>query len=351
MTLQVFKAGNGDAILIQFTDRLGVRRNILVDGGNHRPAFSENLSDYLLKNIVSTESIDLLVVTHLDQDHIKGALYLLETMNDGGSELRSLQIRQVWFNSRKTVSLEKPTYDISSGDMLKLENALGNLNGSTWYKRITCGFEVNLYGARITVLSPDIGILENYTDKYVNIDLDVAGHESDHALGLRELFEKEKKYAESGDEYLDSKLENAVSIAFLLEDNGKSVLMLGDAIPAVIDLAIDQLLNSRGLTHLDVDVIKLSHHGSRKSLSMKFLQKVRCQNYIISTNGKKSNLPNKSTIAKILLHSKRHPSQMINLFFNYLEVVQSLNFSTGEYREHNFSCIPPSHSYGSSISL
>lgn len=349
--LQSFKAGNGDAILIQFTDRVNIRRNILVDGGNLRSAFSENLSNYIIKNIVSTERIDLLVVTHLDQDHIKGVLYLLETMNEGGSELRSLQIPQVWFNSRKTVSLKKPTFDISSGDMLKLENALGNLNSSTWYKRITCGFEVNLHGARITVLSPDIETLENYTDKYEDVDLDVAGQESDYALGLRELFVKERKYAESGDEYLDGKLENAVSIAFLLEDNGKSVLMLGDAIPAVVDLAIEQLLNSRGLTHLDVDVIKLSHHGSRKSISMKFLQMVRCQNYILSTNGKKSNLPNKCTIAKILLHSKRDTSQMINLFFNYSEVIQSLNFSTGEYHEHNFSCVPPNHTYGSSISL
>jgi hypothetical protein len=84
---------------------------------------------------------------------------------------------------------------------------------------------------------------------------------------------------------------------------------------------------------------------------MKFLEMVRTFNYILSTNGKKSNLPNKSTIAKILLHQHRDSSQMINLFFNYSEVIEVLNISPGEYREHNFQCIPPDKTYGSSILL
>jgi len=348
MILQCFKAGNGDAILIQLADRLGIRRNILVDCGNLRSAFSENLSDYISKNIVPNEQIDLFIVTHPDQDHIKGALYLLDTINTSSSSLRSHQIPQIWFNSRKTLTIKNHTLDISADDMVKLEHKLENLNGSTWYKRITVGFEVDFYGARITVLSPDIDTLAKYTDKYGDYDVGATG--SDYPEGVRELFKKEWDYAESGNEYLDEKLENAVSIAFLMEHNGKSVLMLGDATPTIVDFAIKQLIDSRGIPHLAVDAIKLSHHGSRKSLSMNFLKMVRCHNYILCTNGKKSNLPNKSTIAKLLLHPTRDRSKMVNLFFNYSDVIASLNFSEEEYHEFNFSCIS-NQPYGSSMSL
>jgi beta-lactamase superfamily II metal-dependent hydrolase len=350
MILQCFKAGNGDAILIQLADRLGIRRNILVDCGNLRSAFSENLSDYISKNIVPNEQIDLFIVTHPDQDHIKGALYLLDTINTGGSALRSQHLPQIWFNSRKTLTINNPTFDISADDMLKLERKLEKLDSSTWYKRITTGFEVDLYGAKITVLSPSNDTLAKYTHKYRDCDLDVGSTESDYAEGIRELFKKEWDYAQSGNEYLDEKLENAVSIAFLVEHNGKSVLTLGDATPTIVDFAIKQLIDSRGIPHLAVDAIKLSHHGSRKSLSMNFLKMVRCHNYILCTNGKKSNLPNKSTIAKLLLHPTRDRSKMVNLFFNYSDVIASLNFSEEEYHEFNFSCIS-NQPYGSSMSL
>lgn len=87
--------GQGSSVVITFPDRTV----IVVDGGGfHDPAFDTG------KNIVAPylryrriKEIDILVLTHPDQDHIGGLPYLLETF----------KVKEVWTNGDGT---DTPTY-------------------------------------------------------------------------------------------------------------------------------------------------------------------------------------------------------------------------------------------------
>ena len=60
------------------------------------------------------------------------------------------------------------------------------------------------------------------------------------------------------------------------------------------------------------DAIKISHHGSLKN-NFAWIEKIKSKRYLISTNGKKHNHPDKEVIAKILQCNNKEKF----LYFNY----------------------------------
>ena len=105
---------------------------------------------------------------------------------------------------------------------------------------------------------------------------------------------------------------NGSSIAVLAEYGGKRALFTGDAHADILAAAIDRLVEP-GERTFAVDAFKISHHGSRRTLSSELLQKVHCPRYLISTNGSRHRHPDREAIARILKHGGRDKE----LFFNY----------------------------------
>jgi len=66
--------GHGDAAVLRFREGHQVR-TIVVDGGG--PEHSERLLAYLLRNAITT--VDLLVATHVDRNHITGLIPVVES--------------------------------------------------------------------------------------------------------------------------------------------------------------------------------------------------------------------------------------------------------------------------------
>ena len=73
MRLRVFHAGDGDCLLLTTADG----RHVLVDGGR-TGTFQENARPQLAELAAAGEPIDLVVVSHIDADHIAGVISLLE---------------------------------------------------------------------------------------------------------------------------------------------------------------------------------------------------------------------------------------------------------------------------------
>ncbi|GAA4115975.1 hypothetical protein GCM10022415_12720 [Knoellia locipacati] len=73
MRLRVFFAGDGDCLLLT----TGEGRHVLVDGGRTVP-FRENARPVLADLASAGEQVDLLVVSHIDADHIAGVISLLK---------------------------------------------------------------------------------------------------------------------------------------------------------------------------------------------------------------------------------------------------------------------------------
>lgn len=73
MNIYMFPALNGDCILVEYV----ASRYILIDGG-----YVDTYKTFLLPKLVEIADngsvIDVLVVTHIDSDHISGIIRMLE---------------------------------------------------------------------------------------------------------------------------------------------------------------------------------------------------------------------------------------------------------------------------------
>jgi len=98
--LEVLPAAHGDAIWLEYGDPRTPRR-IVVDGG---PAatYETGLHKRLLLLPVKDRRIDLLVVTHIDTDHIDGAIILLQA-----AEQLGINFGEIWFNGWEQLAKEK----------------------------------------------------------------------------------------------------------------------------------------------------------------------------------------------------------------------------------------------------
>src|SRR5690606_36139536 len=103
MKIEFLKAFNGDSIWISFFEDY-IPRNILIYGGiGDTFKNSSNVKGDLYKLIDKIrhekQFIDLLVLTHFDDDHIGGILRWLNKDKEA-----SKLIKKVWFNSGKEIA-------------------------------------------------------------------------------------------------------------------------------------------------------------------------------------------------------------------------------------------------------
>lgn len=91
------------------------------------------------------------------------------------------------------------------------------------------------------------------------------------------------------------------------------MLFLGDANPKIcVDGA-----KSMGITFpYNVDLIKLSHHGSKANTSNRLLKSFPTQYYLVSTDGSGMKVPNKAVLAHLLAVNENN-KEPIWLFCNY----------------------------------
>lgn len=107
---------------------------------------------------------------------------------------------------------------------------------------------------------------------------------------------------------------NGASIAFVAEFGGKRVLLAADAHSEVLEAALQPLANAEGGTYR-LDLLKVCHHGSKANTSPDFFRMIDCTRFAFSTNGtRKHKHPDAETIARLL---KADPGREKTLYFNY----------------------------------
>lgn len=98
------------------------------------------------------------------------------------------------------------------------------------------------------------------------------------------------KWVDNNGEYSD----NNSSIVLQLNYKNKKYLFTGD-----IENKVENELIKRN-TLEDIDVLKISHHGSNSSTSEKFLNTVKPENAIISSGSTYKEFPNEKCLKRIL---------------------------------------------------
>lgn len=375
LNLEMLPAAHGDCLWIEYGDGQQTRR-ILIDGG---PAHTyPALRARILHLPLDARHFELLVITHIDGDHIEGIVRLLQD-----AESLGCSFARIWFNGypqlNKVPDPAGAPLGAQQGEMLGLliaqyEKRIGE---KVWNKDLPDGLamldrakalpRITLPGdCQLTLLSPDdTRLLELKTewDKVLHKSNwksgdaatvmralhasrtlkplgDVLGDEGSEAEDLAGRFEFPDPLGRDqmaspgdtlgGDEDAepganaafggDTSEANGSSIALLLEFPARQptvrLLLAGDAWAEVLEASIDQLLTERGGTRLAIDAFKLPHHGSVANISATLLGKLRCARYLVSTSGAIFRHPHARTINLLIeASSARGETQ---LHFNYL---------------------------------
>jgi hypothetical protein len=286
---------------------------MVIDGG--RASAYPHLRDRLSKIAKAGQTLELYVLTHIDADHIEGALAYLR------DDKRPLIPQQVWYNGRREMA-STGTRSMTQGDAYSIAlAALGwpvNASFSDGVAKIeSAPTVIEVAGLSVTMLSPDerhlAALGQKWTQWYQQQDLRRRGSVRMAAkrppvpnpLIVEDLIAPGPS---------DTELPNGSSIAFLAEWRGRRILFGGDAHPDVLASSLEPLAANEGGRYR-VDLLKASHHGSAKNTSRRLIELLDCRRMAVSTNGNLHGHPDPQAIALFLHYG---PEGTKDLYFNYV---------------------------------
>lgn len=294
--LTMMPGEDGDCLLLEYGDG-AVTRRMLVDGGR---AGSYPLIRPRLAALGGP--IDVLVVTHVDQDHILGVLALLDDRE------RPVELGDVWFNGYDQL-LDAEGFGAQDGERLTSAILAQNLpwNAAFGGRSIEVGRPLTWFddGSALTVLSPDRTQLAKlapvWAAECARQGL-IPGRDPVAAVPGFESFGSVNVDTLAAARFTpDSSKTNVTSIGFLFEFEGKRIVFTGDADDRRLAASLRPLAEAEG-GRLRVDALKVAHHGSDNNLSTDLLDILDCKRYLISTSGSRHGHPNDVAMARILKH-------------------------------------------------
>jgi beta-lactamase superfamily II metal-dependent hydrolase len=368
--VESFPASYGESFLITL---IGERTtNILIDMG-----LKDTYNKYIRKRLVElnnkNEGIDLLVFTHIDDDHISGGIKFFEE-NICNEISKMISVQNVWHNSYTHISkLDSDGYshlkkcDVKdTNELTTRKNSLvsditpqsatylsdlilkgaykWNINDLPICIDTTAQHQIN-DEVKIRVLTPSSTILKELKteweqkfleDKFRNIrdkriyekDRNVCFELSIIESHIKEELNESKRnlitdistgYKDKLTDYIENinektSLINQTSITFVLEFYGKKLLFMGDAPSATVAKELKNIYTKDDI--IELDLVKLPHHGSKHNISDEFLKLTKCNRYLVATNGVKHSHPDMHTLAKIV--SLQDTTENKVFYINYL---------------------------------
>lgn len=335
MKIKFLKAGSGDSILIQYE-----KHNVLIDGGNDTTYVKKELQLILQKD----EKIDLLVITHHDDDHIAGIISILKDVADEKYGRKKDFIKRVIFNSPRLIKnliggLEDNIGELSYKQADETERLLLKIDTEWKDKGITiAGEKINIGNVELTILAPQKEVLDNYSEEKRGALLS-GGKKCDWSTKLKAL----ERWVD--DNNLDTNIANSSSVVIQIKFENENILLSGDVTPKEFSRLLNKLYVENGNSPVHFDYLKLPHHGSHRNISDEVLSRIDCHNFIITTNGG-FKLPDKKAFLKILKSINRDSRKTVNFYFNYGELIPNLCISNEELKEYNFKLIVNNQEYG-----
>jgi hypothetical protein len=316
-------AGHGDALWIEYGDGKDCRR-WLVDCGTRQTA------THLMRRVEQVpekdRELELFVMSHIDSDHIGGALPFLRAAKQG------LRFRDLWFNGWRHISSQ---LGARQGEMFSTAIEDLDLPWNEWRESkaiVVDGDALPVHtlpgGMKLTLLSPGPEQLRRLAPSWAR-ELKRYGLEPGSQVDYSRFLKGTPSTSTDVDQLADtpfnpdSAVANGSSIAFLAEFGGASVLFAADAYSPVLTASVKRLIVDRGPERLRLDALKLPHHGSQNNLSVDLLNLLDCQNYLFSSNGDHFYHPDRQAVARTIKYGKYreiHPMVHFNYRSRYTEV-------------------------------
>jgi glyoxylase-like metal-dependent hydrolase (beta-lactamase superfamily II) len=313
--LEALRAKHGDALLLHYGTKAKPKLAV-VDAGPGgvyadavRPRLTEIRAERGLADDESLE-IDLMMVSHLDADHITGILELMRKLRDLRQAKKPLpwKIARFWHNAfddltggkaggaavastnsaLQTASVGDDLPQIEGSSLVLASVGQGRelrdlvkffgLDGNPPFNGIVKEPHkpIKLDGLELTVLGPDQKNLETL--------------QKDWAKKVKELLAKKSKAAKAElADYVDTSVYNLSSIVVLAKADGKTMLLTGDARGDFTLAALRKAGVLKPGKPLKVDLLKLPHHGSDRNVDQDYFDSIQAKHYVISADGKYTN--------------------------------------------------------------
>jgi beta-lactamase superfamily II metal-dependent hydrolase len=346
-SLDVLRARKGDCLMLHFGSEQDPHL-VLIDGGPsdvYGPFLKPRLQQIHQKRGLEEQEalpVDVVMVSHVDDDHIKGLLDLTREQRTNSPDIR-LDVTSLWHNSFDDLLKTKPDElmagfgtasfsaaaageaGIDSGSVLASLGANMRMNDDVEDKTTHQTVEVLSSIPQGRTLRDDAKALgwkpnHKFKGKLIlaaeaaksvtlgDLKLTVVGPmqpqllalQKQHDKWLRAQQEKRKKSPEAAlAAFKDESIPNLSSIVVLAELGGKSMLLTGDARGDKIleGMELVGLIKKGGERH--VDLLKVPHHGSDNNMERIFFERVPADHYVFSGDGEHGN-PERKTLQMLL---------------------------------------------------
>lgn len=356
-SIEMLPAQQGDALWIEYGDRAHPSR-VLIDGGT--PPTVAAVGQRIAGLARDDRRFDLIVVTHIDTDHIGGMLKLMSDPSLG------MTTDDFWFNGWPQLPGNRA------------DERLGPIDGEILQRLIEhAGFPWNVAfhggaaaipddpgvplqtstlrgGMRLTVLSPATAQLQSLKAEWRKVLKEAGLDGGDLDAGLARAMRHKGVTPPDllGDEAIDvprdaasvfksdEAVANSTSIALLAEFGDKRALLTGDAWAPVLQAGVRRALVERRAETLSVDVLKVAHHGSKNNTNVSLLETINCSRYMFSSNGAIFHHPDRQAVSRTIEAATRGGTET-TLYFNYRSTDNEMWGSAALQRRYRYRAIYP----------
>lgn len=368
-TIKTFHSGMGDCIFLLLSSKKK-QFSIMVDCGS----YEEPIQKYVKEDLNS--EIDLLIITHIDNDHIIGVTEMLskdvkvnhiifncyqrsgygETQKLDKSQKERLEAieKEVGLIVNDIIDPHRPTPRSASTAM---KGVAATILGRPELKQVwdepytLCGMQVDLKEwGMITFLSPTMDEIENLDKEFrqalfKELNVDNAMGKWDKQENMFEILLRyamlqdtkqvpmmkakpgkkepdtmtlEERLLKAADEPVQTSqitAANQASLAFVWEKDGHRVLVMGDANPDVVVKGLQTHYKGQTFPVL-FDAIKVSHHGSHYNTTKELVQCADTEHYFF-TGGQELKRPSEAALGRMALCPLPEGLQKRTFHFNF----------------------------------
>ena len=327
-TLDVRRARKGDCLILHYgsKDDPGL---MLIDAGPsqvYKPHLKPRLAQIRKSRGLADNAplpVDVLMVSHIDDDHINGVLELTKELLEakGAQQPLPLRIKGLWHNTFDDIIGNNPkeltaavTAQFGTASLSGEAEVDGlDPDAAKVLASVGQGFRLrdDAKGLKLRVNPEFEGKLILAKKKGKKVDMGkglkftVVGPMNDEVVALQKnhdaFLKKKEKKATAGllAAFSDTSVANLSSVVVLAEVGKKRMLLTGDARGDKIlqGLELVGLLKKDGKIH--VDVLKGPHHGSDRNVEPIFFRRITADHYVFSGNGEHGN-PERETLQMLL---------------------------------------------------
>jgi len=333
-SLDVRRARKGDCLLLHVGTK-SAPSLVLIDGGPsnvykpHLKPRLERIKEVRGLGGSAPLPIDLLMVSHVDDDHIHGILDFTRELR-AAAGVPFARISSLWHNSFDEVIGNTPaeltaavTAQFGTASLADGLSEDATVDSDEDEEVVHSSLKVLAsieQGHQLRLDADKLGVALNseFDEKLIiaestpvdmgdDLSFLVAGPmvpelkklQAKHDQWLKDLKAKGLKPSDALSAYVDKSVPNLSSLVLLATCGGKSILLTGDARGDKILEGLESVGALKPGKSMHVDVLKVPHHGSSNNLETGFFERITADRYVFSGNGEHGN-PERESLEMLL---------------------------------------------------